>query len=312
MAFYFETEKNKRSANEDSFCHMEMRINLEASVSAMVVADGMGGLSDGKMYSETAVELWYRGLLQTMMGEGFRDCSLHQQIETLEEYSEHIFERINRRLYKKGLDAGVKGGTTLSTAIHFWDTWIIANCGDSPIYGMKNGVLSLLGEIQNVANQMVKKGTTKEGSSLFYQNKNRLTDYLGKRGEVHPFCARLSEKEADCILIGSDGAFGNLDLDAIEKIFNTQQAPGQMIKELFEQARASGEEDNQTVILYQKDEEKAMEIFQSDMYQELKLEEAFSGAVTPLCSYTEVPKQKKEPGLMDWLFRHRGGGGKNK
>ena len=43
MAFYFASEKNKREVNEDSYCQMELRINLEASVSAMVVADGMGG-----------------------------------------------------------------------------------------------------------------------------------------------------------------------------------------------------------------------------------------------------------------------------
>ena len=88
MAFYFASEKNKREVNEDSYCQMELRINLEASISAMVVADGMGGLSGGKFYSEAALELWYQGLLDTMMGENFRDCSLHQQIEALTEFSE--------------------------------------------------------------------------------------------------------------------------------------------------------------------------------------------------------------------------------
>ena len=82
-------------------------------------------------------------------------------------FSEHIFEKINGRLYKKGLDTGAKGGTTLSSAIHFWDTWLIANCGDSPIYGMKNGKLSLLGDIQNVASQMVKKEPPQKGPPSF-------------------------------------------------------------------------------------------------------------------------------------------------
>lgn len=307
MAFYFETEKNKRSANEDSYCHMELKINLEATVSAMVVADGMGGLSAGKTYSEAAVELWYRGLLQTIMGEGFRDCSLQQQIETLTEFSETIFGRINHRLYKKGLDAGMKGGTTLSAAIHFWDTWMIGNCGDSPVYGLKNGRLFLLGEIQNVASQMVKKGIVQEGSSLFFQNKNRLTEYLGKRGEVHPHCVLLHEDAVDGILMGSDGAFGNLSLNDMEHILNSTRAPGQMLKDLFAQARAAGEEDNQTAILFLGQEQAAMELFSSDVYQELELKDTFSGAVTPLCTYTELPKARKETGLMEWLLRGRNG-----
>lgn len=312
MAFYFATEKNKREVNEDSYCQMELRINLEASISAMVVADGMGGLAGGKFYSEAALELWYRGLLDTMMGENFRDCSLHQQIEVLTEFSENIFEKINGQLYKKGLDTGAKGGTTLSTAIHFWDTWIIANCGDSPIYGMKNGELSLLSEIQNVASQMVKKGTTKEGTTLFYQNKNRLTEYLGKRGEVHPCCTRLSQEEADMILMGSDGAFGNLSMKEIERILNIQKPSQQMLMELFDQAKASGEDDNQTAIVFVREEKIPAEILQEDLYQDLQLGDAFEDAIAPFGSYTEIPEKKQELSFKDKLLRHRFTGGKEK
>lgn len=312
MAFYFASEKNKREVNEDSYCQMELRINLEASISAMVVADGMGGLAGGKFYSEAALELWYQGLLDTMMGENFRDCSLHQQIEVLMEFSENIFEKINRQLYKKGLDTGAKGGTTLSAAIHFWDTWIIANCGDSPVYGMKNGELSLLGEIQNVASQMVKKGTTKEGSTLFYQNKNRLTEYLGKRGEVHPCCIRLPQEAADLILMGSDGAFGNLSMKEIEQILNEQRPSQQMLTELFEQAKASGEDDNQTAIVFVREETMPTEILQEDLYRDLQLGDAFQNAVAPFCSYTEIPEEKQEMSFKDKILRHRFTGGKER
>lgn len=45
MAFFFASEINRRSSNEDSYCQMEIRMNAEAVVKAMVVADGMGGLS---------------------------------------------------------------------------------------------------------------------------------------------------------------------------------------------------------------------------------------------------------------------------
>ena len=55
MAFFFASEINRRSSNEDSYCQMEIHMNAEAVVKAMVVADGMGGLSGGKYYSEAAV-----------------------------------------------------------------------------------------------------------------------------------------------------------------------------------------------------------------------------------------------------------------
>ena len=49
MAFFFASEINRRSSNEDSYCQMEIRMNAEAAVKAMVVADGMGGLSGGNI-----------------------------------------------------------------------------------------------------------------------------------------------------------------------------------------------------------------------------------------------------------------------
>ena len=119
-------------------------MNAEAVVKAMVVADGMGGLSGGKYYSEAAVNLWYQELLQTLMSDRFKGNPLDRQIEILQEFSEEIYSKLNQGLYKKGLDAGIKGGTTLSAVIHFWDTFIVSNCGDSPIYRIKNGTIELI------------------------------------------------------------------------------------------------------------------------------------------------------------------------
>ena len=91
MAFFFASEINRRSSNEDSYCQMEFRMNAEAAVRAMVVADGMGGLSGGKYYSEAAVNMWYQELLATMMSERFRGNPLDRQIEILQEFSEEIY-----------------------------------------------------------------------------------------------------------------------------------------------------------------------------------------------------------------------------
>ena len=309
MAFYYSSEINKRSVNEDSYCNMEIRMNHEATVSAMVVADGMGGLSAGKRYSEGAINLWYEELVKTVMGDGFRDGSLPQQIDALMDFSDRIFEKINRKLYQKGMDAGVKGGTTLSSAIHFWDTWIIANCGDSPIYLMKNGSLSLTSDIQNVASQLVKKGMTRTGSTLFYQNKNRLTEYLGKREEVNPYCIRLNDDQLDSLILGSDGAFGDLSLEQIEEILNQQKDPQEILKDLFEQARNGGEEDNQTAVLYVRDKKITEDTFHMNFYGDLKLEDTFQSSMIPFCSYTELEADKKNSRLKEKLM-HRWMGGK--
>ena len=248
MIFFSESLQNKRSRNEDSLCHMDLQMNHEATVSAFVVADGMGGLSEGHQYSRKALDLWYEELLKLMMGEDFRGCALKAQIEVLEEFCAEVFHGINRKLYKAGMDLGIKGGTTLSAAVFFWDSWIISNCGDSPVYVLKGEKLELASDIQNLAWKYVKEGRTKVGSSLFLQNKNRLTEFLGRRQEIHPHCMVLDGREVDGILLGSDGAFGNLTPEQMEEILRSEE-PARALPRLLEAAREGGEKDNQTAFL---------------------------------------------------------------
>lgn len=309
MAFFFASEINRRSSNEDSYCQMEIRMNDEAAVRALVVADGMGGLSGGKYYSEAAVNMWYQELLSTLMSERFRGNPLDRQIEILQEFSKEIYGKLNQTLYKKGLDAGIKGGTTLSAVIHFWDTIIISNCGDSPIYVLKDGQLRLVSEVQNVAEKMVREGKTSTGSVLYYQNKNRLLDYLGKRAEAHPYCTAFPSTDADGILAGSDGAFGDLTLEELISAIAECKRPQEIIRQVFEKARAAGEEDNQTAVFYlirekeQKKKESEIQFPKAGLKQEAEKKEES-------CCYTEISETKKPLSLREKLLKNRFIGGR--
>ena len=68
---------------------------------------------------------------------------------------------------------------------------------------------------------MVREGKTARGSVLYYRNKNRLLYYLGKRNECIPYCSVFHAEEADGILMGSDGAFGDLTLEESNRYFAT-------------------------------------------------------------------------------------------
>lgn len=308
MAFFFASEINRRSSNEDSYCQMEIRMNDEAAVRAMVVADGMGGLSGGKYYSEAAVNMWYQELLSTIMSERFRGNPLDRQIDILQEFSKEIYGKLNQTLYKRGLDAGIKGGTTLSAVIHFWDTVIISNCGDSPIYALKDGHLRLISEIQNVAEKMVREGKTTAGSVLYYQNKNRLLDYLGKRAESHPYCTVLPSRDIDGILAGSDGAFGDLTTEELVSAVSACKRPQEVIRQIFEKSRAAGEEDNQTAVFYLMREkegkkENDLQFPKTGLKKKEKKEEES-------CCYTELSEVKKPLSLKEKLLKNRFIGGR--
>ena len=64
---------------------------------------------------------------------------------------------------------------------------------------------------------------------MYYQNKNRLLDYLGKRKECIPYCSVFQAEEADGILMGSDGAFGDLTLEEIQSVLCNCERPQKVI-----------------------------------------------------------------------------------
>jgi len=81
-----------------------------------------------------------------------------------------------------------------------------------------------------------------------------------------------------------------------------------VIGQIFESARESGEEDNQTAILYVNQEkeknkkESEVKFPKTDTRQSKKKED--------ICCYTELPKSKKPLSLKEKLFKNRFIGGR--
>lgn len=249
MGIFLESRKNKRKDNQDNYCYMEYRVNLEAALKVYLVADGMGGLEQGDQFSKLAISLWQHKLLDFIMGEQFLHCSLKRQIDGLCAFSYHVMQEINEEVYQYGLDNGIYGGTTLTTAILFWDQLIVANCGDSPAFLLVKDKLKRLTREHNVAEQMIRMNKIERGSKLYYQKKNLLTEFIGKHGTVEPHVIRLPYEEENLLILGSDGAFGELlDGELLQLLLEYDDT--EIISAIFDYAVQKGENDNQTMILY--------------------------------------------------------------
>ena len=254
MTCYMLSDINRRTENQDYCRHMEIRVNYDSTVRGMAVADGMGGMSGGAFFSELAVRLWFEKLYRRVTDPEFCGRPLRTQIDLLKQFSEQVYEELEPEIYKAGLDEGFRGGTTLSTVIHFWDIFIFSNCGDSPIYVGDGRRISLVSEVQNVAESLIRAGKTEKGSLLYYQTRNRILSYLGGRNGCTPSVSFLPDKKVDWVLMGSDGAFSDLDQEEIRKAVSegkeSCRLPG-----LFQKARERGEEDNQTALFYIRDKD---------------------------------------------------------
>ncbi len=249
MGIFLESRKNRRKNNQDNYWYMEYRINLEAALKVYLIADGMGGLEKGEKFSKLAIELWQHKLLDFIMGEKFSGCSLKAQIDELSSFSYRVMQEINEEVYQYGLDNGIYGGTTLTTAILFWDQLIVANCGDSPAFLLVEDKLRRLTVEHNVAEQLIRTHKIERGSETYYQKKNLLTDFIGKYAPVEPHVIRLPYHEEDLLLMGSDGAFGDILEDELLNIL-LENEDEKIIPTILDYVVQKGENDNQTMILY--------------------------------------------------------------
>ena len=258
MPVYFESRTNKRKVNQDRYYYMEYRINHEAMLRIFLVADGMGGLAKGEKASDLASRKWLQKLQQMTLSEDFLGKSLTEQMEGIKRFSYQVVQEINEEVYRELMDQGIEGGTTLTAGILFFHTMILSNCGDSPAYlYQKDGSLIKLTRDQNVAEELVRQKKITRDSPLYEQKKHMLTDYIGKYRLAAPCVVSLDYQKGDMLLLGSDGAFGNLKEEELKNLIAGQKShPEQLIETIFRKTEEMGEEDNQTMILYYEEEEK--------------------------------------------------------
>ncbi|MDO4556059.1 MAG: SpoIIE family protein phosphatase [Lachnospiraceae bacterium] len=256
MPVYFESRKNKRQINQDCHFYMEYRINHEALLRIFVIADGMGGLSKGERASGLAARKWILKLQTMTLSEEFLNKTLTEQIENLKRFSYRSVQEINDEVYQELTDEGIEGGTTLTVGILFWDTLILTNCGDSPAYlYQKDGNFLKLTRDQNVAEELVRQQKITRDSAIYEQKKHMLTDYIGKYRKSSPSVVSIEYQKGDILLMGSDGAFGNLKEEELKDlIYKGKTRLGELIGMIFRKAEEAGEEDNQTMIVYQEEE----------------------------------------------------------
>lgn len=258
MAVYFESRKNKRRVNQDHHLYMEYRMNHEAMIKVFLVADGMGGLSCGELASALAAQKWILKLQKLTMSKDFLGKPITDQLELLKMFSFHAVQEVNEEVYHEFNNQGIEGGTTLTAGILFFHNLILVNCGDSPAYYFNENdkCLMKLSKDQNVAEELVRQGKTTKNSSLYIQKKHMLTDYIGKYKEAVPHVCALTFQPGDMVILGSDGAFGELKEEEIRKmILGKMEQPNRIIHEIMDTSERMGEEDNQTLILYIEEKE---------------------------------------------------------
>jgi protein phosphatase len=229
-AYAFSVTGNVRSLNEDSYF---------IGNRCWAVADGMGGQAAGDVASSIIVNrlrAW--------------DASIAEDINEL-------VERLNAEILGYGAThpfaAGL--GSTLSGVLAMnlggVDHLSLFNVGDSRIYRLSDGVLSLRSVDHNEAAELLRSGAITVEESRHHRGKSVLTRSLGQLPAPTPEITVLPQRDHDRFLICSDGLSNEVDDDQIAEVLGADDDLKTIAHRLIDHALANGGRDNITAVVLQ-------------------------------------------------------------
>ena len=224
---------NSRNYNDDS-CYYDEKKEY------MVIADGMGGYSGGRIASAAAVDI-------------FRKHYLGVGAETYQNDLTDLFVMCNDEI----LEAAKRNteysdmGTTLTAICFHEDRYYIGHVGDCRAYLYRDGKLTCLTEDHNVVGELLKSGRISQKEALKRPCKNMLTRVMGRKplAEIDFYTGEVLKN--DIFLLCSDGISGYLDdkkIASVIKNSNLEQSLNNLVKKVLDRDG----KDNITAILAKK------------------------------------------------------------
>ncbi len=209
----------QRNSQQDSYGYAEKRMKGGAGSRVLaVVADGMGGLSDGERISSEVVESFINDY-----NVSDPTCDPWELLYQLVQNAAGV---VNNDLGPEGIG---KCGSTVAAVCVSGGLLYFVSVGDSHIYLWRDQVLYQLNKDHNYAavlDEQVKKGEISQNEALTDPNRAALTSYIGmgELTEIDQGEGPVELMRGDRILLMSDGVFGTIPTNEINGILSTQSS----------------------------------------------------------------------------------------
>lgn len=232
-----------RARQEDSFAIANAFDVTEIKKKGLlfVVCDGMGGMKDGKLASETAI-----ASIRNSFAAMDRSRDLAQQLrESVYLAADEVFRCL----------AG-DGGSTIVAGIIFQEQLYYASVGDSFFYLKRGDGLYRLNREHNLCNELylesIRSGTMDPREGEESPEAVALTQFLGMNGMSDVDCSvrPFPLQQGDVLLACSDGVGGVLDEEEVKMALNTDDVQAMCMR--LEQgivAHARKNQDNYTALV---------------------------------------------------------------
>ena len=248
-----------RPVNEDHFAIMTLQksvqlrgTNLQDStildrlrrpeVHMLVVADGVGGASGGKIASGVAVRAVVEYLAEAV------GCVHDLDVDREQTFLDHLSRSVQRGHDRLKEMFQTQGGpaTTLTMVTLVWPRAYVVHVGDSRGYYLRNGVLKQFTRDQTMGDFLVDIGAVTaqhaEKAGLY----NVLSSAVG--GELAPNVGVVDLAQGDVLLLCTDGLTKHVPDERIAQLLASGAAES-AAQSLIDAALEGGGSDNVTVIV---------------------------------------------------------------
>jgi serine/threonine protein phosphatase PrpC len=236
-----------RDRNEDTSLALQFMLAQQGQpplpVGLFIIADGMGGHSQGEQASALAARLVARHIISRVYlpfldeDEGMAERAPINEV--LEASMQIAHQALRHRL--------PKAGTTMTIALALGDGVYIAHVGDSRAYLGERGRLRLLTRDHSMAARLLEMGrTTSDEAAL---QRNILYKALGQGAQIEPDILYHDLASGQYLLLCCDGLWDKVPDEEMLSIIETSPAPGLACRKLVTRANENGGEDNISVIL---------------------------------------------------------------
>jgi len=231
-----------RLHNEDNYGICQHQLSNAEPLILAIVADGMGGMAQGEVASEQAVQTVLAAELPSQFDP--QGCV---------SWLESVFQQANEAIAQAVRD----GGTTLSLVLGIAQDLMIAHVGDSRIYLLRQDEIYQLSEDHSLVATLVNSGQITIEESLEHPDRNILTKSLGSKPRLsggyvqthNSWNQELSTplENGDIVLLCSDGVWDLISNPELVRIF-THHSLQEAVDQTIDQVLDAGAPDNATLV----------------------------------------------------------------
>jgi protein phosphatase len=223
-----------REENQDTIRLPEPGLPPERGL-LYALADGMGGLAQGKLASSMAVDAMFESIysgrapVPRCMGKGV--------------------ELANSKVVGASMNQGnTRMGTTLTAANLLGDELWIAHVGDSRAYLVRDGSARLLTSDHTAVGDMVRMRLLTPDKVRTHVQRSTLNRAVGLGLFVRPEVVKTRLRSGDAVVICSDGLWSVIEDEEIGQIVSSSAEPETLCAYLIDEAISRGSDDNVSVI----------------------------------------------------------------